>query len=643
MKFEPLIILRSVAAKLFAGFLAMVLLIVGLGSFALNSLNDAGDVVRDTFDRPLMAVNFARSASQKFSILEIESLRLQAKANAVQGDFKRFEIIAEDFREDLNVARTRSISDRADSIFDEVNADFSLWFQTERARILQASTLSSQLESLSPQDIERATMIAENLDIIVELQTNESFRNRESAIAKMASVRKVNRFAVISALFLAISLSIWVAWTIIRPLKSAAYVAREISSGRLDIDIPKGGRDETGLLLRAMKGMQSNIRARMEQEQSLRALAQGRLSDSLENSKDAILLTDVNGVIIVANPDVKSLFANVTDAKALIGRQVHDYLTADGIPNVVEERDEDRDFKLSDGRWFRVNASDTSEGGKLYIWSEMTQIRQATADMCKAKDTAEAANRSKTLFLAAMSHEMKTPLNAIIGFGDVVGREIRECSYESSVGLSDMMTMIISAGENMNQIVDDVLEIASDKKLTTSLSLERVEFCTLVERTVGEWKEKAEKAKVKMFLEVIRSPIYVLGDEADLHLLVKKLVDNAIKFNRPDGSVKVQLLKTDNGSVRLNVIDNGIGIEAKDVSRIFEPFQQVSQGYNRTVDGTGLGLAVASRIAKRHNTQIQLQSRLDVGSVFTVIFENSETSALNDETKTTFTQKGIAA
>lgn len=84
MRVKYLIVLRSVTAKLFAGFLAMVLLIVGLGGFALSSLDEASEVVVDTFDRPLMAVNFARSASQKFAAIEIEILRLQADEKAAR-------------------------------------------------------------------------------------------------------------------------------------------------------------------------------------------------------------------------------------------------------------------------------------------------------------------------------------------------------------------------------------------------------------------------------------------------------------------------------------------------------------------------------------------------------------------------------
>ena len=106
---------------------------------------------------------------------------------------------------------------------------------------------------------------------------------------------KVERYALWAtglALALSILLSTWLGITIIKPLKAAALAARKISAGDLNTKIPAGGDDETGALLKTLGSMQENIRGRMDREQSARALAQTRLAESLENSKDAIILTD---------------------------------------------------------------------------------------------------------------------------------------------------------------------------------------------------------------------------------------------------------------------------------------------------------------------------------------------------------------
>ena len=251
---------RSVASKIFGGFIAMAMLIATLGYYAFASIGSAGDVVEDTFDRPLMAINFARSASQKFSALEIKVLSQQSSGDGSSG----FEALANDFEQDLQIARERSISSKADDFFNLVQEDFKAWKQRG---------LNPERTSADPAyDADLAFKIKDNLDIIVELQTNESFRNREHAIATMDRIRALSGAAFGIALLLAIGLTFWIVMTILRPLKAAANAAREISSGNLDTNIPEGKDDETGQLLRTIKSMRDNIRLRMEKEQNMRCL-----------------------------------------------------------------------------------------------------------------------------------------------------------------------------------------------------------------------------------------------------------------------------------------------------------------------------------------------------------------------------------
>ncbi|MGJ8560516.1 MAG: ATP-binding protein [Litorimonas sp.] len=625
----------SVKAKLFGGFLAMTMLIAGLGGYALVSIDNAGNVVTDTFDRPLMAVNFARSASQTFSALEIETLRSSDPENPEV----YFNWLAEEFTEDLKIARERSISPKADAFFEDVTRDFAEWKVRERTA-LGADERTTENDELSLQ-------IEESLDIIVELQTNESFRNRESALATMARIRQFSFIAVAAAIMLTLGLTAWIAVTIIRPLKSAARAAAKISAGELNVKIPRGGQDETGQLLRTMQSMQSSIRTRMATEQDLRTLAQHRLADSLENSKDAVLLTDVDSQIIVANPGVVVLFPNLLDEMtetALIGLACETLFSADGVPLHLEQDGPQtgNEFRLPDGRWVRVNASATREGGRLFIWSDITESKTHAERLRIARDAAEAASRAKTLFLATMSHEMNTPLNAIIGLSDVLKMQHSASGGNSSH--AEMAAMISQSGSNMAQIVKDVLEIASDDEAIIALAqLNAIDLADPIERAVLSFKSKVDRAKVRLIWSRPEMPNQIAADAADMEQLAVKLIDNAIKFNRPGGAVKVQLTPLSDHRVRLDIIDTGIGIAADDHDRILQPFVQLDTGYTRTVDGTGLGLCVADRIARRHGTQLQIHSTPGKGSVFSVLFRRkvaptkrdtsngSETSQRNTE------------
>ena len=619
----PARFLRSVAGKLFGGFLAMALLIAALGGFALSALGQAGGVVEDTYDRPLMAVNFARSASQTFAMLEIESLRAQGgtEADTVvvdrQAQVERFDELSARFAADLQVARERSISDRAAPIFDAIDTDFAVWVARERAAFGGRASAENHT---------RALAIEENLDIVVELQTNESFRDREAALAGMAATRRLTQLAAYAALALAVGLTIWIGVTIIRPLKSAAGAAARISAGDFDVAIPAGGEDETGQLLRTLSDMRDNIRRRMEQEQDARALAQARLSDSLENSQDAVVLTDREARIIVANPAVGDVFAGLAQLPELLGRDARDFVGPDGVPRGATREAKNRaqsgqcDFQLAGGRWYRVNASATREGGRLFIWTDITQSRQTAQRLREARDAAQTANRAKSRFLAAMSHELNTPLNAIIGLADVIGAGAKR----SDTKTAEMARMISDSGMNMARIVRDVLEIASDEDADAGVNagrpLDRARLCKAVDRSVHGLRDTARETGVRLLWACPPAPIDINGDAADLQLLVDKLLHNALRFNRPGGTAKVELRTLANGRVRLDVIDNGIGIAEGDLSRIMEPFTQASEGFSRTADGTGLGLAVAARIARRHGSTLEVRSREGRGSVFSVTF-----------------------
>jgi signal transduction histidine kinase len=610
--------LSSVKAKLFGGFLAMAFLIAGLGAYAILSIGNAGHVVTDTFDRPLMAVNFARSASQTFAALEIETLR----STDPEAPEVYFDGLSEQFTEELIIARERSISPKADAFFDDVTRDFTRWHSQAR--------VSLGTDSRTREGDDLGLQIEENLDIIVELQTNESFRNRESAIATMSRIRLFSIIAVAAAIVLTLGLTAWITVTIIRPLKAAAGAASKISAGELDVKIPRGGHDETGQLLRTMRSMQANIRTRMEAEQDLRTLAQHRLADSVENSKDAVLLTDVDGQIIVANPGVATLFPNLLEGASgasLVGSACKTYFDMDGIPLLIEQNgvQKDNEFQLPDERWVRVNASVTREGGRLFIWSDITESKTQAKRLRAARDAAEAASRAKTLFLAAMSHEMNTPLNAIIGLSDVLKMQYDGANGDANT--ANLAALISQSGGHMAQIVRDVLDISSDDNDVLDLTqLPAIDLADPVERAVQSLKGLAGQSDIRLIWSRPEVPVFIACDPADLEQFAVKLIDNAIKFNQPGGALKVQLTVLGDDRVRLDIIDNGIGIAPDDVTRILQPFVQVDEGYTRTIDGTGLGLSVADRIARRHGTQLQIKSTLGKGSVFSIIFPRKAAS-----------------
>jgi signal transduction histidine kinase/HAMP domain-containing protein len=588
-------VLISVKAKLFFGFAAMTILLVLLGGVAFLSIGQAGEVVEETFDRPLMAINYARSAGQVFAGLEIEHLRAVAEDEDASSTIN---YMTETFREDLKVAQERSIAPRAEPFFEQTFAELDGWLEARQRR---------------DQDKERrhAEAIIENLDIIIELQTNESFRARQSAIDGMEQIKSYNLWAVLTALGLTIGLSTWLGVTIIRPLKAAATAARKISAGNLTETIPEGGDDETGALLKSMSVMQTNIRHRMEKEQDLRNLAQTRLIDSLENAQDAILLTDSDGEIIVANPMVKDLLAG--PEILLLGQDLTTLFLEDGRPKdkAASEISTNDEFCLDDGRWFRVTISRTRDGGRLFIWTDVSDAKANNERLREARDQAQAADKAKTLFLAAMSHELRTPLNAVIGFADVLKIQ---AETRGEVENSKLAGLISQSGDHLLNIVQDVLFMAKGHETgQMEMMSEIVDLRSVIDFCMQTMSVEFENDQLRTVWKRPENAAYVKGDPLRLQQAVMNLLGNAVKFNRIKGAIMARL--SDAGtSWRIDIVDTGIGMSKDDLAKVGEIFAQADNGYSRKYDGLGIGLNLVDRIVSGHNGQMQVQSRIDQGT-----------------------------
>lgn len=343
-------VLISVRAKLFFVFLMMVAFLALLGGYAYHAISTTGAVVKYTYDRPLMAINYTRAAGQTFSQMETELIRGPDPSTLAN----QLEV----FQSDLAVAKERSISARAIGDFADIETLTARWVDISLAGKFPLT------EQELAQQAELSSQITEKLGVIAELQTNESFRNRESALAGIDKVERYSVMATGLALALSILLASWLSVTIIRPLKAAARAARKISAGDLNTQIPKGGEDETGALLNTLRSMQESVRGRVDLEQAARALAQMRLVDSLENSKDAIILTDADERIIVVNHQVRTLFPDLKSA-TFLGAKLQTFFHRSGVPKHIPHIYDEvqNEIRTADGRWARINAFDTAERG----------------------------------------------------------------------------------------------------------------------------------------------------------------------------------------------------------------------------------------------------------------------------------------
>ncbi|ALL13793.1 ATP-binding protein [Caulobacter henricii] len=238
-----------------------------------------------------------------------------------------------------------------------------------------------------------------------------------------------------------------------------------------------------------------------------------------------------------------------------------------------------------------------------------TRVRARTQQLELLSEKAQVANRSKSQFLAMVSHEMRTPLNAILGEGQLLAREPLTAPQRARLGV------IKTASRVMRQLIDDILDISQIESGSLQLRLNAFSLDTLVSEVRELHLPLAQERGLSLTLSVQPDLArYRRGDAERLSQLIGNLVDNALKFTR-QGGVTVKI-NGDDRQLQVAVIDTGIGIAAKDHESIFERFVQVDNSSTRKVGGIGLGLAICREISEQMGGTLKVTSAPGIGARF---------------------------
>jgi signal transduction histidine kinase len=224
----------------------------------------------------------------------------------------------------------------------------------------------------------------------------------------------------------------------------------------------------------------------------------------------------------------------------------------------------------------------------------------------------EVASQHKSEFLANMSHELRTPLNAVIGFSDVLlERMFGELNERQDEYLHD----IRNSGQHLLELINEILDLSKVEAGRMELELGPVSLPDMLRDALAMVRERAERHRLSLELEIDDGVPAVLADELKLKQVVLNLLTNAVKFTADGGAIAMsaQLVGDE---VRVTVRDTGIGIPEQDQDRIFEAFQRGDRRSHTSTEGTGLGLTLSKRIVELHGGRVWLTSRVGAGSTF---------------------------
>lgn len=238
-------------------------------------------------------------------------------------------------------------------------------------------------------------------------------------------------------------------------------------------------------------------------------------------------------------------------------------------------------------------------------------LQRGNRALVKAKEDAVRRARARANFLASMSHEIRTPLNGVLG---MLGLSLEG---ELDPAQRNRLEIALNAGESLLGLLNDILDIS--KVEAGKLSLENIPFSVrhLAEECATLHAQQARRKKIQLVSDVDPNlPEHFLGDPTRLRQVLNNLVSNAIKFT-DDGSVKIRVGHS-GGSLRIDVIDTGIGMSREGLHRIFSPFSQADADTTRLYGGTGLGLTLCRQLVERMHGQILVDSKEGAGTHFTV-------------------------
>jgi PAS domain S-box-containing protein len=297
----------------------------------------------------------------------------------------------------------------------------------------------------------------------------------------------------------------------------------------------------------------------------------------------------------------------------------------DNIAHTDSFSDEYR-FRLPDGSycWIedRNNVIYDKGGAPIELvgtWLDITDRKAAELALIEAKEEAQAANRSKSAFLATMSHEIRTPMNGVLGMAELLERS------DLGSDQSRMVSSIINSGNLLLRIIDDILDYSKIEAGKLDLEPEEMNLLDTIEGAAILMVPSADANNVRLHLKLAQDmPRRIRFDVVRLRQILNNLLGNAIKFSRqpdgdPMGQVTLEVQKLKGNRLKFAVHDNGVGMSEDALANLFKPFVQAESSTTRRFGGTGLGLSIVKKLVDLMDGSIQVESEAGLGTTFSVV------------------------
>jgi two-component system phosphate regulon sensor histidine kinase PhoR len=421
----------------------------------------------------------------------------------------------------------------------------------------------------------------------------------EQLSALRARLAAAMALAMLAAGIAILFTSLWLDRRLFEPASRLIAGAQDLARGRVSrVAVPD--EEELAALAIAL----NRLAATAERQFEVVSQERDHLQEILASMSEGVLVVDRDGRAVMINPAFYRLFDLVGD---FTGRPALEIIRHPGFARLIEDT-------LRQGQPQSAQIGLPSPERRTLLLASAVLSGGERGAVVAARDTTELTRVAdmRRDFVANVSHELKTPLAAIRGYAET----LRDGALDEPPTARRFTDRILSQCRRLQELLDDLLILSRLEGIDPAIGREPVSLGAIARHAVELLAPAAREKGVE--IELREEPVPgVPGDAGNLERLLLNLLDNAIKYNRPDGriTVRVGLLE---GDALLEVSDTGIGIPPESISRIFERFYRVDKGRAREEGGTGLGLAIVKHITQAHGGQVDVESRAGHGSTFRV-------------------------
>jgi PAS domain S-box-containing protein len=356
---------------------------------------------------------------------------------------------------------------------------------------------------------------------------------------------------------------------------------------------------------------------------------------AVEQNPNLIVITDSKGIIEYVNPRFSEISGY--SPEEVIGEKPgilkSGYKTNDEYKSFWETISSGKNWhgeflnKKKNGElyWESANVSPIVDNyGKIThyvgVSEDITEKKQILQELTVSKEKAEQSDKLKSEFLAQISHEIRSPMNAIL---NVIALAKEELGEKVTTDINEYFIGADAAGKRLVRTVDLILNVSEINAGIYQPQWEEIDLINdIVENIKHEYSTIVLQKGLEFNIDVALSEAVVYGDKYNIQQVFINLIDNAVKFTNA-GKVELNLTKNGSNEIEAKIKDTGIGISSEFLEHIYEPFMQEQRGYSRKFDGNGLGMALVKKYCELNNITINLESEKNKGTTFNLYFHNT--------------------